>query len=128
MKAVIFNGPYDLRIEEVEKPAIGEHEVLIKVAACGICGSDLHMYKLNWYTDLLIRESSKGKIHGHEFSGEIVEMGDAVRGFKIGDRVCGVGFGALAEYVPILNVPGMTLMKLPDEVSYEEGDSFRRKS
>lgn len=121
MKAAIFHGPYDLRTEEVEKPSISEYEVLIEVSACGICGSDLHMYKLDWYTDVVVRHTPSGRIPGHEFSGEIVEVGSQVEGFKVGDRVCGVGFGGFAQYVPVFFVPGITLMKLPEEVSYEEG-------
>jgi (R,R)-butanediol dehydrogenase/meso-butanediol dehydrogenase/diacetyl reductase len=122
MKAAIFYSPHDLRIEEEEMPAIGDYEVLIKVKACGICGSDLHLYKFNWCPESVLRQTVSGKkIPGHEFSGEIVTVGSQVQGFTVGDRACGVGFGAMAEYVPVFVIPGMTLIKLPDVLSYEEG-------
>lgn len=52
MKAAVYHGPRDIRVEEVMKPEIGESEVLVKVRACGICGSDLHMYRLGMFEGL----------------------------------------------------------------------------
>lgn len=120
MKAAVFHGPMDIRTEEVEKPGIGENEILVKVNVCGICGSDLHMYKLNLFTDLLCRELEKGGIPGHEYSGDIVEIGSQVQGLEIGDRVATISMGGMAEYAPVMVIPGFTVFKLPDEVSYEE--------
>jgi len=53
MKAAVYHGPMDIKTEEVEKPKIRDNRVLVNVKACGICGSDLHMYKLDLYTDIL---------------------------------------------------------------------------
>ena len=115
MKAAVFYGPRDIRTEEVEKPKIQDNEVLIKVKACGICGSDLHMYKLNMFSIILLRHLKKGGIPGHEFSGEVEKVGSKVEGIKEGDRVVSFSNGGMAEYVPVSNVT-----KLPPEVSYEE--------
>lgn len=80
MKAAVFYGARDLRVEEVEEPEIGRDDILIKVKACGICGSDLHSYKLGIMT-------RPGWIMGHEVSGEVVRVGGNVKGIKVGDRV-----------------------------------------
>jgi len=94
---------------------------LIKVKACGICGSDLHMYKLDLYREKLCRQTDKGGVPGHEFSGEVVKVGNQVQDFQIGDRVAAVSRGGgMAEYNPVLVFPGFNVFKLPPEVSYEE--------
>ncbi|MFW9825885.1 MAG: zinc-binding dehydrogenase, partial [Candidatus Thorarchaeota archaeon] len=115
MKAAVFYGPRDIRTEEVEKPTIQDDEVLIKVKACGICGSDLHMYKLNMFSVALLRQSEKGGIPGHEFSGIVEQVGSNINGFKKGDRVVSFSSGGMAEYVPVRNV-----VKIPSGVSFEE--------
>jgi len=98
----------------VEKPEIQDNEILIKVKACGICGSDLHMYKYNMFSLVLLRHLAKGGIPGHEFSGDVEKVGSKVRGIKEGDRVVSFSNGGMAEYVPVNHV-----IKLPSEVSYE---------
>jgi len=115
MKAAVFYGPRDIRTEEVEKPEIQDNEVLMKVKACGICGSDLHMYKQNMFSLVLLRHLKKGGIPGHEFSGEVEKVGSEVKEFKEGDRVVAFHNGGMAEYAPVQNV-----VKLPSNVSYEE--------
>jgi len=123
-------------IKDVPEPSAGEGEVVVRVKACAICGSDLSIYKLG----------VSDRILGHEFSGEIVEVGTGVKNWKSGDRIvaepqitCGecffcrrnetnrclnVGFtglsidGALAEYVKF---PAYQLHQLPAEISYEQG-------
>jgi threonine dehydrogenase-like Zn-dependent dehydrogenase len=115
MKAAVFYGVRDIRIEEVEMPRIQDDEILIKVKACGICGSDLHMYKLNMFSLALLRPLTKGGIPGHEVSGYVEEVGSKVRGIKEGDRVVAFDSGGMAEYAPVRNV-----IKIPSEVSYEE--------
>jgi L-iditol 2-dehydrogenase len=142
MKAVLKKYPRSgIEIEDIPKPGIADDEVLIKVKAAAICGSDLGIYK---YTPAY----SKMKLPvvlGHEFSGEIVKTGSRVKDFKHGDRVlsesvkaCGkCGFckqgrsnlcdestlfgihtdGAFAEYV---SVPYLLLHRIPDGMSYEE--------
>jgi len=122
MKAAVFYGPKNIKMEEVQKPKIGDNEILLKVKACGICGSDLHMYKLGLFTDIICRPLEQGGgIPGHEISGEVVEVGSQVQGINEGDRVAAVGQGGMSEYVPITVIPGFTVHKLPPEVSYEEG-------
>ncbi|HWD18803.1 MAG TPA: glutathione-independent formaldehyde dehydrogenase [Verrucomicrobiae bacterium] len=82
MKALVYRGPRDVRIEEVPDPKIEEPtDVLVKITATNICGSDLHMYEGR--TDV-----EKGKVLGHENLGEVVEVGAAVSQIKVGDKVC----------------------------------------
>lgn len=84
MKAAVFYGKKDLRIEEVKEPVPGYGEVLIKVHACGVCGTDVHIYE----GDEGAAKSPAGTILGHEFSGEVKEIGEGVKRVKVGDRVC----------------------------------------
>lgn len=82
MKAAVFRGfEAPLAVEEVPEPRPAEDEVLIRVARCGICGSDLHM------TREPAMGARAGTILGHEFAGEVLEAGRAVQGLKPGDRV-----------------------------------------
>ena len=141
MKAAVFHSAHNITIEDVPYPRLDPDGVIIKVKACGICGSDLHLY----------RHGRRGSmIMGHEFSGDIVEIGKEVKGVKKGDRFVaisgrgcgqcywcqhgqfircsklaflGYGFpGAFAEYVPVpLFKPGLYAAKLPDALTYEEG-------
>jgi threonine dehydrogenase-like Zn-dependent dehydrogenase len=120
MKAAVFYGIKDVRTEEVEKPEIQENEILINVKACGICGSDLHLYKLNLFSWMVTRSLKKGGIPGHEFSGDIVEIGSKVKGFKEGDRVVALHNGGMAEYVPVPVYEGLNIIKIPSNVTYEE--------
>ena len=81
MKALVYHGPRDLRYEEVATPAPKNGEVLVKVRAVSICGSDLSGYK----GGSAMRVAPL--IMGHEFSGEIAVLGQGVTGMKVGDRV-----------------------------------------
>lgn len=129
-------------IKNVKKPVIKEDEVLIKVVSVGICGSDIPILGGT-------REVPFPMIPGHEFSGDIVEIGSNVKKFTIGDRVtaglvigCGnckfcidgkeslcdelieTGIhvdGAFAEYVA---VPAKTVFKLSDSMTYDQGASI----
>jgi threonine dehydrogenase-like Zn-dependent dehydrogenase len=119
MKAAAFLGKKDIRLVDVEDAVAGDDGVLIKVHACGICGSDIHVYN----SDLLTEDSTKiigdYRIIGHEFTGEIVEMGKDVQGFKLGDRVASVhNKGGMAEYVEIPGDRLKNLFKLPDHLGY----------
>ncbi len=120
MKAAVYHGPRDIRVEEVNRPEIGEHEVLVKVRACGICGSDLHMYRLGMFEVLGRPIDDKRRIMGHELSGEIVEVGVGVTNFRVGDRITGVGQGGFAEFVPV-PVTDRSPHILPDHVSFDDG-------
>jgi 2-desacetyl-2-hydroxyethyl bacteriochlorophyllide A dehydrogenase len=83
MKAAVFHGPRDLRIEEVADPVAGPRDVVVQVALCGICGSDLHSYLEGAFV-------SPGQVMGHEFSGRIIALGAEVDGVSVGDRVTAV--------------------------------------
>ncbi|MBD2681101.1 MULTISPECIES: zinc-dependent alcohol dehydrogenase [Nostoc] len=82
MKAVCWNGANDMRVETVPDPKIlNPRDAIVKITTTAICGSDLHIY--NGY----IPTMEKGDIMGHEFMGEVVELGSAVKNLKKGDRV-----------------------------------------
>ena len=115
MKAAAFMGKRDIRLVDVPEPKIDDNGLLIKVHACGICGSDIHVYN----SDLLTEDSTKVigdyRIIGHEFTGEIVEVGKNLKTFKVGERVASVhNKGGLAEYVEIPGDRLKNLFKLPD--------------
>lgn len=79
MRAAVYYGVNDLRVEELPVPEIGEYEVLVKVKACGICGTDVHK---------AVHKTVKPPIVlGHEVAGDIVEVGEKVQKFAVGDRV-----------------------------------------
>jgi 2-desacetyl-2-hydroxyethyl bacteriochlorophyllide A dehydrogenase len=83
MKAVLFEATGEpLRVVDIAAPEPAEDEVLLKIAACGICGSDLHMTE-----DPTTFGLKQYDVLGHEFAGEIVAAGSAVTGLKPGDRV-----------------------------------------
>lgn len=135
-----FYGPKDIKVEEVERPEISTGEVLIRVKAVGICGSDLHFYEGEAPIEL-----SPKAVLGHELSGEVVAVGNGVEKVKVGDRLgveplisCGkcafcaigeyhlckelkhIGYifkGGFAEYT---KAPQEKVFKLPSNVSYEE--------
>ncbi|HEV7484742.1 MAG TPA: zinc-dependent alcohol dehydrogenase [Thermoanaerobaculia bacterium] len=82
MKAVCWFGKTDVRVESVPDPKIiNPHDAIVRVTLTAICGSDLHLY------DGYIPTMMKGDILGHEFMGEIVEVGAEVKNLKVGDRV-----------------------------------------
>lgn len=101
MKAAVFHGPRDIRFEEIEKPTLEDGEVLLRVRACGICGSDLHTYRHGMFEEFLGLPVEGGCVLGHEFSAEVAEICGDVAGVEVGDRVVTVSRGANAEYVKI---------------------------
>ena len=84
MKSAVFYGKHDMRIEEREMPRVGANDVLIQVKACGVCGTDVHIYE----GDKGAAEVTPPTILGHEFAGIVTSVGEYVERFKIGDRVC----------------------------------------
>ncbi len=80
MKAAVIYGKDDIRIEERAKPSPANNEVLIKIHACGVCGTDNSLKKGDYIGRFPV-------VIGHEFSGEIIEVGKDVSGLKQGDRV-----------------------------------------
>ncbi|MFD2618454.1 2,3-butanediol dehydrogenase [Terrilactibacillus laevilacticus] len=148
MKAARWHNQKDIRIEDIEEPKVAPGKVKIQIKWCGICGSDLHEY-LGGPIFIPVGEPHPlthevaPVTMGHEFSGEIVEVGEGVNNFKIGDRVTvepifathghqgaynldkDMGFlglagggGGFSEYV---SVDEELVFKLPDHVSYEQG-------
>ncbi|RCJ26628.1 glutathione-dependent formaldehyde dehydrogenase [Nostoc sp. ATCC 43529] len=82
MKAVCWNGANDMRVETVPDPKIlNPRDAIVKITTTAICGSDLHIY--NGYVPTM----EKGDIMGHEFMGEVIELGSGVKNLKKGDRV-----------------------------------------
>jgi 2-desacetyl-2-hydroxyethyl bacteriochlorophyllide A dehydrogenase len=120
MKAAVFRGPRDVQLEEVEKPTLEEGEVLLRVRACGICGSDLHTYRHGMFQEVLGLPTETGCILGHEFSGEVAEVRGDVAGVKVGDRVVTVSSGANAEYVKISHPATELLMPFDESISFVE--------
>ena len=145
MKAAVLHGIDDIRVEDVPKPELrAPDDCLIRIGACGICGSDNHFFKHMRIGDFAVTSPMS---LGHEAAGTIVEVGSEVKTLKVGDRVaiepgvpcrkcefCRSGRynlcadvvflaappydGAFAEY---LAWPADYLFKLPDNVSLEEG-------
>jgi L-iditol 2-dehydrogenase len=139
MKAAVWYGGKDFKIEDVKEPKMSEEQALIQVKIAGICGSDLHAY------DGSSKRRKPPLVMGHEFGGIVAKVGAKATGVAVGDRVvvnpiiaCGacepcrtgknhvcenmrlIGLhssGAFAEYVA---VPAKNCIKLPDNVSFEE--------
>lgn len=86
VKAGIFYGARDMRAEDIDIPKTGPDDVLIKVKAAGVCGSDLHSFRQGVFF-------RPGWVMGHEFSGQAVEVGSNVKGIKKGDRLVRLGAG-----------------------------------
>lgn len=90
MKALVSYAPYDNRLLEVPIPTIGEGELLVKIKGCGICAGDVKSYHGGiriWGTSEENRYIEAPVIGGHEFFGEVVEVGKGMEEFVIGDRV-----------------------------------------
>jgi 2-desacetyl-2-hydroxyethyl bacteriochlorophyllide A dehydrogenase len=141
MKAAVFYGTKDLRVTDIPVPAIGDDDILVRVKACGICGTDLHIY-----------EGAQGAaactpptVLGHEFSGVIEKAGRNVVDVKPGDRVvidpndlcdkctfCKTGRGHFCEHMTGIGttvnggfaeycaVRAKQAYKIPDSLSFEE--------
>ena len=146
MRAAVYRGVNDVRVETVPVPEIGPGEVLLRVAACGICGTDLKKIHTGSH--------SAPRIFGHETAGTIAAVGKGVEGFSVGDRVmvfhhvpcgkcyycrkktfaqclvykkvgCTAGFepsgGGFAEYVRVMDwIVRRGLVKIPDGVPFEQ--------
>ena len=85
MRAAVYYSNSDVRIEEMPVPEISSGEILLRVRASGICGSDV----MEWY-----RKDKVPLVLGHEVAGEIAKVGEGLRDYKEGDRVC------VAHHVP----------------------------
>ncbi len=147
MRAVVYRGVNDMRVETVPVPRIGAGELLIKIATCGICGTDLKKIHMGSH--------SAPRIFGHEMAGTIVAVGEGVTDYALGDRVmtfhhvpCGecyycrkqtpaqcplykktgvtAGFepsgGGFAEYIRVMSfvVQNRGVVRIPDGVPFEQ--------
>ena len=82
MRALTWHGRHDVRVETVPDPEIvNPRDCVIRITSTAICGSDLHLY------DGYIPGMRAGDILGHEFMGEVVEVGEAITSIAVGDRV-----------------------------------------
>lgn len=150
MKALVFNGPRDVRYESYSDPELAtDNSVIVKVERCSICGSDLHMYHGDSIGNANYSEGVEPFCVGHEFAGEVVEVGKAVYRHKVGQRVlasggapcgrckhCLSGHSALCDHwtafglskglnggqAEFVNVPmaDLTLQPIPEGVSDEQ--------
>jgi L-iditol 2-dehydrogenase len=147
MTAVVYRGVNDMRVETVPVPKIGPGELLVKVATCGVCGTDLKKIHTGSH--------SAPRIFGHEMAGTVAAVGEGVTRFEVGDRVmtfhhvpCGkcyycrkqtptqcelykkvgvtAGFepsgGGFAEYIRIMDwiVSGRGVVRVPNGVPFEQ--------
>lgn len=85
MKAAVYHGPGDLRVEEVPVRKLKDNEVKIQVKYCGICGTDIHIF----HGDGGCCDVTPPLVPRHEFSGVVAEVGAGVKAVKVGDRVTG---------------------------------------
>ncbi len=140
MKAQVFHGPEDVRLEYIDIPEIKDDEALVRIKSALTCGSDLKTYRRGH--PVMIKEHS---VFGHEWAGDIVGAGSRVSRFKTGDRIvsantapcgrcyyCSLGRYSLCEnleynngaYAEYIKVPGNILQKntyrIPDGIEYRE--------
>ena len=146
MRAAVYHGVNDVRVETIPVPEIGPGEVLVKIHTCGICGTDLKKIHTGSH--------SAPRVFGHEMAGTIVKVGNDVEGFAVGDRVmayhhipcgecfycrkqtfaqcetykkvgCTAGFepsgGGFAEYIRVMDwIVRKGLVRIPDDVPFEQ--------
>ncbi len=146
MRAAVYRGVNNVRIETVPVPEIGSGEVLVKIHTCGICGTDLKKIHTGSH--------SAPRVFGHEMSGTIAAVGTGVTEFSVGDRVmayhhipcgecfycrkqtfaqcetykkvgCTAGFepsgGGFAEYIRVMDwIVRKGLIKIPDDIPFEQ--------
>src|SRR5690606_13873137 len=93
MKAVIYDGPNQMHLDELQEPVPQAGEVKLQVGACGICGSDVH-----GYTGESGRRTA-GQVMGHEFAGTVAECGPGVVGWEPGERVAAFNIIGCGECV-----------------------------
>ena len=146
MRAAVYRGVNDVRVETIPVPEIGPGEVLVKIHTCGICGTDLKKIHTGSH--------SAPRVFGHEMAGTVAAVGEGVADFAIGDRVmayhhipcgecfycrkhtfaqcetykavgCTAGFapsgGGFAEYIRVMDwIVRRGLVKIPDDVPFEQ--------
>ena len=141
MKATVFYGKHNLKLEDIDMPKAKDGEVIVKVMACGICGTDVHIYE----GDEGAAATPPGTVLGHEFAGVITEVGEKVKDAAVGDRVCvdpnklcgecyycksaighfcenmiGIGTTVNGGFEQYCAVPQRQIYKIADTTSFEE--------
>ncbi|BDA80507.1 alcohol dehydrogenase [Leptospira kobayashii] len=139
--AILHSGQRSLKVEEVELPELSTNQVKVKIKACGICGSDIHFVLHG-----KMKSTYSPCIPGHEMSGEVIQLGETVTKFKLGDRVvvgagtsCGkcsyclagrenlceeigvFGFNRSGGFAEFIHVEERYLHKLPDSIPFPQG-------
>lgn len=138
MKAAVVHRPNVISIEEIPTPVPGLDDIVIRVVACGVCGSDVHCFEGQHFLATFPR------VLGHEFSGIVAEVGKNVKSLKVGDRVCAetnipcgrchlctsghsrlcreklvLGFNADGGYAEYARLPAVNAVRVPDHVTLE---------
>jgi (R,R)-butanediol dehydrogenase/meso-butanediol dehydrogenase/diacetyl reductase len=150
MKALVWHGPRDLRLEDRPEPIAGPDQVIVEVAYCGICGTDLHEYTEGPVLIRPTRHPLTGEappvVLGHEFSGRVAAVGARVDNVEVGERVTvdpywrcgrcwwcergdyhlcpmggGVGLASDGALAPYVRVQAAGIVRLPDEVNDRTG-------
>lgn len=119
MKAALLRGEKKIKIESIARPELEEGEILLRVRACGICGSDLHTFEHGLFEEMGIPVNG-GRVLGHEFAGEVAEIKGEVPGLKVGDRVCTTAIGGNSEYVKIPAASLPIVFPIQEGISFEE--------
>jgi L-iditol 2-dehydrogenase len=146
MRAAVYHGANDVRVEQIPIPSIGPGEALVRIRACGVCGTDLKKIHYGLVPG--------PRVFGHEMAGDIVALGEGVQGWNVGDRVVAqhhvpcfncyychaksyaqcpgykrtgttAGFepagGGFAEYIRVMDwVVERGMVRMPDHASYDE--------
>lgn len=138
MRAAVYKGNQTIAVEDYPTPDVGPADVLLEISHCGVCGSDIHFVLEGW--------SAPNRVHGHEFSGTVVKVGDAVTKWAVGDAVVGgptvrcgeceycragrpnlcAGRGAVSgadsqgAFADYMRVPEAELLRLPDGLTLRE--------
>jgi len=120
VKVAAYYGKKDIRLVDVPIPEVKDEGILIKIKTCGVCGSDLHVFKEGKFLKDSSIEIGGFRVLGHEFAGEVVEVGSKVEDFQLGDRViCAHTKGGFAEYIHIEKAQkNLNVFHLPDSISY----------
>lgn len=131
MKVVRIHGPDDVRVDELPIPEVGPGDVLLRVRACGVCGTDLH-YIRDGGCEFVASDGGPTAL-GHEAAGEVVAVGSRVSCVSPGDRVFvnpvdavsgvaignGAGEGAFAEFLLVRNADQGRLLRLADDMPFD---------
>jgi len=112
MRTAIIYGERDIRVEEIDIPKIGPRDALVRVRSCGICGSDVHRYLATDYGRVVPHPMNSG----HEYCGDVVEVGREVRRFRVGDRATlGVVWWSLSGDYPARSTSTPAVRALVDQ-------------